>query len=257
MVDKEDALIREVDEELRREQWAKLWERYGTYIIGAALLLVVIVGGHRVWQDRQLARAAAAGAQYNEAMRLASTGKADESAKLLDELAASGPGGYPALAELQRAGAMIKAGRPLDSLAIFEKIAKDSGTDSMLRDFAALQAASIRLGVADFTEMQNRLNPLAAETSPWRHSARELIGLAAIKAGKFDDARAALGAILGDREAPQGALERARVMLGSIASQELAKAAAAAAEAAPSGAASTAPGTGPGSGGGTGATPSK
>ncbi len=225
MVDKDDALIREVDEELRREQWAKLWDRYGTYLLGVAMALILGVGGYRVWEAKQLARAEAAGAEYTEALRLNAAGKADEAAKKLETLATSGPGGYAAMAELQRAGALLKTSRPVDALAVFEKVSKDTSVDPMLRGFASIQAATLRLGEADFTEMQNRLNDLKAKGSAWRHNAQELLGLAAIKAGRLDDARAALGALLGDPETPQGALERARVMLGSIAASELAKAA--------------------------------
>src|SRR3990172_52978 len=135
MADKDDALIREVDEELRREQWAKLGDRYGTYVLVAALALIATVGGYRVWEARQLARAEAAGAEYTEALRLTAAGKADEAANKLESLAASGLGGYAALAELQRAGALLKASRPVDALAIFEKVSKDTNVDSMLRDF--------------------------------------------------------------------------------------------------------------------------
>ncbi len=186
------------------------------------------MGGYRVWEAKQLARAEAAGAEYTEALRLNAAGKADEAAKKLETLATSGPGGYAAMAELQRAGALLKASRPVDALAVFEKVSKDTSVDPMLRDFASIQAATLRLGEADFTEMQNWLNDLKVKGSAWRHNAQELLGLAAIKAGRLDDARAALGALLGDPETPQGALERARVMLGSIAAAELAKAAGAA-----------------------------
>ena len=63
--------------------------------------------------------------------------------------------------------------------AAFEAIAKESGLDPLLADYAQLQAAMLRLDSASWTEMQNRLNDLAAESNPWRFSARELLGLAA------------------------------------------------------------------------------
>ena len=43
-------IIREVDEELRRERMMKLWERYGIYVVAVAVLVVVAVGGWRVWE---------------------------------------------------------------------------------------------------------------------------------------------------------------------------------------------------------------
>ena len=38
-------IFREIDEELRRDNFAKLWERYGQYLIGLAVLIVLITAG--------------------------------------------------------------------------------------------------------------------------------------------------------------------------------------------------------------------
>ena len=38
-------LFREIEEELRQERFEKLWRSYGRYVIGAAVAVVVAVGG--------------------------------------------------------------------------------------------------------------------------------------------------------------------------------------------------------------------
>src|SRR5580658_7140009 len=53
-------IFQEVDEEVRREQLKKLWERYGTYIIAALILVIVAVGGWRGYEWWQAKRAAGA-----------------------------------------------------------------------------------------------------------------------------------------------------------------------------------------------------
>jgi hypothetical protein len=239
MADNNDSLLREVDEELRREQLAKLWERYGTYILALAVAFVALVGGYKVWEARQIEFAQAGGKKYNEARSLLASGKTDDALKAFDELIASGHAGYSALALLQKAGADITANKPKEALAILEKAEQEAGSDPILKGFIQLQIASLKLGEADFTEIQNRLTELASEGNPWRHSARELIGLAALKAGKTDEAAKAFEAILADRKAPQNIADRARVMMGSITSAAMSKAADVPAPApAPAGAAS-------------------
>ena len=52
MIDQRDSLAREVDEELRREQLLKLWEKYGTYVVALIALIVVGVGGVKYYQYR-------------------------------------------------------------------------------------------------------------------------------------------------------------------------------------------------------------
>jgi hypothetical protein len=166
-------------------------------------------------------------------------------AKEFETIAADGAGGYPALARLQLAGALLKQGKKAEALATYEALANESGADAMLRDYAALQAAAVRLGEADFTEMQNRLNPLMGDESPWRYNARELLGLAAFKAGNSGEARTILTPLLVDQKTPQTIIERAQIVLAEIAGGEIAKKAgnepqkpaATAAESAPSGAA--------------------
>jgi len=43
-------IFREVDEEVRRDQFKKLWERYGIFFIALAVLFVAAVGGWRGYQ---------------------------------------------------------------------------------------------------------------------------------------------------------------------------------------------------------------
>jgi hypothetical protein len=69
--------------------------------------------------------------------------------------------------------------------------------------------------------MQNRLNDLAADANAWRFSARELLGLAAQKAGKTAEARTQFERLLGDRNTPPSIGERARLMLAMLTEAEL------------------------------------
>jgi hypothetical protein len=227
MVDKNDPLFREVDEELRREQWAKVWEQYGSYILAGAALIVALVGGFKFWESRQLRLAQEAGASYEQTFDLAKTGKTEEQTKALEEIAASGPRGYGALAELTLAGNHLKDGRRDEALKLFDRLANDGASDKLLSSYAALQAAALRLGDADYAEMQSRLNPLVAEGGAWRYNARELLGTAALKAGKLDDARNTLAPLLADPKVPDSTLERVRRSMASIATAELSQAPAA------------------------------
>jgi hypothetical protein len=226
MADKNDTLFREVHEELRRERLEKLWDRYGIYIVLAAALLVLGVAGYQYTQSRNLAAARAAGASYEEALRLAAEGKAEEAAKVFSSLVESGPQGYATLARLQLAGAAVEAGRAADAVAIYDALAREGGIDPLLKGYAQYQGAALRAGEADFTEMQNRLNDLTADTSPWRYSARELLGLAALKAGRTEEARKAFEQLLADQRTPPSILERARIAMTSVVAADLVKPAA-------------------------------
>ena len=224
MVDQRDSLAREIDEELRREQLLKLWEQYGTYVVAAAALIIVGIGGFKYYEHRRALAAEAAGASLAMATREAAQNKKAEAQKALEGVAANAPAGYALIARLRLAAAERDAGKTAEAAAAYEAIAKESSVDPLLTDYARLQAAMLRLDGASWTEMQNRLNGLAADSNAWRFSARELLGLAAQKAGKTDEARTELQRLLGDRGTPPSIAERARVMLAMLTEAELASA---------------------------------
>lgn len=231
MADDRDSLLREVDEELRREQMQKLWERYNGLILGVAALIVAGVGGYKFLETRRIAATEAAGAEFATALQLSEQSKTDDATKAFEKLSQSGPAGYATLSKLHLAGAHAKAGRKPEALAVYQAIINDGASDSLLRNFAQLQVAALKTGDGDFTEQQNRLTPLASEDSPFKITARELLGLSAFKAGKLDEARKYYEPLLIDPKASRAIQERIKIVMGEIARTETAKAEPAKAEA--------------------------
>jgi hypothetical protein len=221
MIDQRDSLAREVDEELRREQLLKLWEKYGTYVVALIALIVVGVGGVKYYQYRTTVAAEAAGARLAEATRRVAPESGAQAQKILEDIGKSGPAGYATLARFRLAAADREAGKLAEAAAAYEAIANAGAGDRLLADFARLQAASLKLDTAGWTDIQNRLNDLAADGNPWRASARELLGLAAVKAGKKDDARQQFQRLLSDRDTPPSIAERARIMMAMLTEAEL------------------------------------
>ncbi len=221
--DRSDTFLREVDEELRREQIQQLWNKYGIFALAVAALIVLGVGSSQWWKSRQIAAREAAGARFELAQTLTADGKVDDARAVYSVLAKGSAAGYQTLALFQLAAADARAGKIEAAVASYEAIAKDAATDPVLRDLATLHAAKLRLDTADWTEMQNRLSPLLAETSPWRGMARETLGLAAYKAGKTEEAKKAFEALLGDKSAPPSAGERAMLMLSLLTDAEASK----------------------------------
>ncbi len=224
MTDESDSLLREVDDELRREQMQKIWQRYNGLILGGAALIVLGVGGYKVIESRRIAATEAAGAEFNSALKLSEASKTDDAVKAFQKIADTGPSGYAALAKLHLAGAHIKAGKPAEALAAYQSIIDSPGSDSLLRNFAQLQVATLKVGEADFTEQQIRLLPLAGDDGAFKITARELLGLSAFKAGKLDEARKYFEPLLIDPNASRAIQERVKIVMGEIARAETAMA---------------------------------
>ena len=191
---KSEEFIREVDEELRRDRFAKLWRRYGTLVLGLAVLIVVGTAAKVGWdQWRQRERVAEA-LRFAAAERtLADNKQAAEAAEQFAALAADGGTGFAALARLKEAEAKLAQKDESGAMAALDQLAGAADSDLILRDLATLMAVERQLDTADPAELTRTLEPLTAGDSPWRHQARELLALAAIRAGELEKARDLLG----------------------------------------------------------------
>ena len=117
MADQTDHFMREVQEEMRRERLAGIWDRYGVFIIAAAVLLVLAVGGYKYAEYRSLIARQAAGVEFESAARLAAQGKAQEAHKAFEAMIKNAPPGYGALARLRNAGAYAAEGKRDEAVA--------------------------------------------------------------------------------------------------------------------------------------------
>jgi hypothetical protein len=120
------------------------------------------------------------------------------------------------LARFQLAAAAEKAGDTDKAVAEYDALAKDSSVDEILRDHSTLQAATLRLDKADYSEMEQRLKTLAEGNSAWRFSARELLGLSAYRLNNMGEAEKQFSALVGDQGTPPNLRERANMMLALI-----------------------------------------
>lgn len=211
----DQSFLREVDEAVRQERYKALWDKYGVYVLVLAVLIIAGVAGYNAWTYWRQSEAAAAGAEFTEALTLDDT-EAAKSREMLQSLADKGPAGYRVLARFQLAAADAKAGKIDEAVAAYDALASDSRVDRMLQGVATLQAAMLRLDKADFAEMERRLKPLIDQNSAWRFSARELLGLSAYKQNDMREAEKQFSTLLGDQGTPRSLRERADMMLALI-----------------------------------------
>ncbi|BAE50146.1 tetratricopeptide repeat protein [Paramagnetospirillum magneticum] len=210
-----DLLIKEVDEDLRQEELNRLWKKHGGLFAAAALALVLAVAGWQGWQGWEAKQRQAASARYSETAALIEQGKKDEAVEVLNKLSAEGPKGYRLLADLRKADMAQQAGDFTGAAALYGKIAADTSVDKVYRDMSTIRAAYLVLDSGDVAAIEKSVEPLAAEASSWRHSAREILALAALKRGETPRAAELFAKIAEDAAAPQGLRTRAAEMLAA------------------------------------------
>jgi hypothetical protein len=211
-----DNIFREVEEDLRRDQLLKLWDRYGIHVLIAAGVLILFVGGFNIYRWYQHKQAMASGSTFFQATRAVEEQKYAEAGEALGKLAKEAPGGYRVLARLEQAAVHMKEGRKAEALALYDQVAGDSSADGILRDFARVQGAALRIDEAEPAEIAKRLDKLDADSSPWRYSARELLALAAYRSGNAAESEKLLTRILSDPFAPAEMRKRAESLIALL-----------------------------------------
>jgi hypothetical protein len=205
-------IFSEVDEEVRREQLKKLWERYGVYLIAACVLVVVAVGGWRAYEWSEAKKAAEAGAAFQSAAALSSEGKNKEAEEAFAKLASNGTASYRMLAKFREAVEVARHD-PKAAIALYDQLAADSGLGQVLQDLAALRAGAILVDTAPYSEVVQRLEPLTAADRTFRHSARSMLALAAWRAKDMTAMRRWTDMILADAETPSGTRGQIQMLL--------------------------------------------
>ena len=205
-------IFREVDEEVRRERLKKLWEQHGAVATAVAFLIVVGVGGWRGYQWWEAKKAAEVGAQFEAAVVLSEQGKHGEAEAAFAKIAAEGTAGYRTLARFRAAEALAQSD-PREAVKAYDGLAAESGIGQVLQDLAQVRAGLILVDTARYDEMRTRLEPLTAVDRPFHHSARELLALAAWRAGDQAATRRWTDLIMTDPQTPSNIRSRAEMLM--------------------------------------------
>ncbi|NRG18964.1 tetratricopeptide repeat protein [Rhizobiales bacterium] len=205
-------IFREVDEEIRRERYKSLWDRFGPYVIAVAVLIVVATAGYRGWQYWQTTAAREAGDRFIQAINLSDEDQQQEAIARLEGLS-DATGGYPLLSRMRKATDLALSGQKEEALAEFDAVAADGSYDGVYRDLAALRAGYLAMESEDYAGVADRLEALTGEDNPWRFLAREALAFAAWKDGDNANVRKWLDGIVEAEGVPAEVESRANLLL--------------------------------------------
>lgn len=208
-------IFREIDEEVRRDKAAELWKKYGWVVTALAVLAVLAVAGWQFWLHRENQASQAVGARLEAALKSSRDGDGAQAEAILKELATGAPAGYRQIARFRLAAETAKRDAAA-GVAAFDALAADTSLEQVYRDLAKLRAGILRVDLSPFPEVKAALEPLATPQGVWRHSAREFLGVAALKANLFDEAGRWFDAAITDPQVPQALRQRVDLYLALV-----------------------------------------
>ena len=146
-------IFREVEEDVRRERFEKLWKAYGSYAIAALVLVFAGIGGWQLWDRHEQEERAKVAATFIAAQRITNPQAA---ASAFVDIAGTAPKGYAAVARLAEAGAMFASGQQGSAIDLYKQIAKDDsgpiGMVARLRAGWALADTAQRATLEDIAQ---------------------------------------------------------------------------------------------------------
>ena len=190
-------MIRDVDESLKQDRLHALWSEYGSTLITAAVLLVLvtaIMAGYRTWKEGQLAEDTTAYMQASEAK---------DRAAALAEVAPDLSDGLQSLAYLNAGSAYFEQGNTELALENYKELAEAGDGDMAGLGAVLYNLLALNSGMED-DDMVDALKDVAADDdSPWQSYALYTQALVTANAdGDYEEAISLFDKIGEERAAP-------------------------------------------------------
>lgn len=211
-----DAFLREVDEELRRDELRFFFARYGKLLIAAVVLFLAAVAGYLWWQNHQRSVAEKQGEELTAVLTDVGAGKVKGGDARLDKLAEEGNAAYRTQARLLKAGLAAQAGKDADAISLYRQIAADEDLPQVFRDAALVRQTALEYDKLQPAAVIDRLKPLAVKGNPWFGTAGEMVGVAYMRQGKGQLAAPIFEALAKDDKVPDSLRQRANEVALSL-----------------------------------------
>lgn len=211
-----ETFLREVDENLRRDQLRDFFKAYGNWLIAGVLLFLAASGGLIWWRQHQVQKAEGQVEQLAATYTDIGNGRTAQAQQKLDQLSDSGSKAVRASARFARAALALQQGDTKSAIASYKSIAAESGLPPPYRDAALVRQTALEFDQLQPAEVISRLQPLTKPGEPWFGSAGEMTALALAKEGKRAEAGQLFATIAKDNTVPGSIRSRGAQLAASF-----------------------------------------
>jgi hypothetical protein len=212
----DEAFLREVDEELRRDRVVHFWRDYGRWTIGAIIAGLLIFAGVLYWLHASNTALESEAVKMQDAVDGLTSGDAAKAKAPIDALAASSSPGNRGTAKMLQADQLLKTNNAKGAAAKFAEVAGDTTIGQPIRDLALIRQTAVEFDTLPPQTVIDRLKPLATKDSAWIGSAGEMTALAYIRLNKPAEARAMFKTIAETDGVPDSLRQRAVQMMNAV-----------------------------------------
>jgi hypothetical protein len=214
--DSNDTFLREVDENLRRDQLQDFFKKNGKWIALAVVLFLGATGGWIYWQQNQKKTSAEQSEQLHAIFNDIAQNKQQTVPERLRKLEQANVDVVRASAILTDAALALEKNNRSAAVAKYRELADDKGLPQLYRDVGTIRLTALEFDTIKPEEVIARLEPMAKSGNPWFGSAGEMTALALLKQGKKAEAGKLFAQIAADNQVPNSIRTRAVQVAGTL-----------------------------------------
>ena len=210
-----ESFMKEVDENLRRDQMRDFAKRYGKWLIAAVVLFLAAIAGWLYWQERQQQKAAQQSEELSAIFANIGSGKIPNAKARLQALEGASNDVVNATALLTQAAIALEQNDRSTALSKYKALSND-GVPETYQQLGLVRATALEFDAVKPEEVIARMQPLAKPGEPWFGTAGELMAMAYLKQGQRAAAARTFAQIAADPSVPQTLRSRATQISGTL-----------------------------------------
>lgn len=211
-----EAFLREVDEDLRRDRLEGFAKRYGIWLAAAVVLFLAAAAGYLYWQNQQQKQSAQKSEELMAIYDQIGSGQDEQALKKLEGLKGENNDIVRSLALLAHAAVALDSNDRAAALADYRAVASDDDLPESFRNLALIRSTMLEFDQLQPQQVVSRLEPLTKPGNPWFGSAGELTAMAYLKQGQKERAGRLFASIAGDKTVPLTLRSRAVQIAGTL-----------------------------------------
>jgi len=214
--DSNDTFLREVDENLRRDQMQDFFKKNGKWLALAIILFLGATGGWIYWEQHQKKQSAKQSEQLHAIFNDIAQNKRQTVPERLQKLEQANGDVVRASAVLTDAALALEKNNRSDAIAKYRELANDKGLPQLYRDVGTIRLTALEFDTIKPEDVIARLEPMAKTGNPWFGSAGEMTAMALIKQGKKQEAGRLFATIAKDKTVAEPSRARAQQIAGTL-----------------------------------------
>ena len=199
-------ILRQVDEDLRKEKLSNLWKRYGLYIISSVVIIIIAVAGFQLKTSIDKTKNQSLVEKY---IKATNNKNINQQLLLFEEVLESNNDYLSGLAELKILNIRIENEKVEDSLLLLEKINKNEAYDAIIRDLATYFLLMRKLENPNYTGFTSILTKARIENSPFKYLFLEIKAIRKLVLGDLEEAKNEFNELFTNQDTPMDIRNRA------------------------------------------------